>query len=141
MSINKVVISGNLTRDPELRQTANGFPLFSVSAWRSTTVARTSRRASGKITPISSTARCSALAQKRFSLLEQRLQGCNRRESFAGPSGNAMVRSAAKIEVVCRRIEFMTARGEGGNMGMPHMSAPASAYALDLRSGSLQPLR
>ena len=28
MSINKVVISGNLTRDPELRQTANGFPVL-----------------------------------------------------------------------------------------------------------------
>ena len=26
-------------------------------------------------------------------------------------------------------IEFMTARGEGGNMGMSHMSAPAPAYA------------
>ena len=29
MSINKVVISGNLTRDPELRQTANGFSVLS----------------------------------------------------------------------------------------------------------------
>lgn len=28
MSINKVVISGNLTRDPELRQTANGFSVL-----------------------------------------------------------------------------------------------------------------
>ncbi len=28
MSINKVVISGNLTRNPELRQTANGFPVL-----------------------------------------------------------------------------------------------------------------
>lgn len=28
MSINKVIISGNLTRDPELRETANGFPVL-----------------------------------------------------------------------------------------------------------------
>lgn len=29
MSINKVVISGNLTRDPEVRQTASGMPVLS----------------------------------------------------------------------------------------------------------------
>ena len=29
MSINKVLITGNLTRDPELRQTANGMPVLS----------------------------------------------------------------------------------------------------------------
>ena len=28
MSINKVLITGNLTRDPELRQTATGFPVL-----------------------------------------------------------------------------------------------------------------
>lgn len=28
MSINKVCLSGHLTRDPELRQTANGFPVL-----------------------------------------------------------------------------------------------------------------
>ena len=28
MSINKVLITGNLTRDPELRQTASGFPVL-----------------------------------------------------------------------------------------------------------------
>ena len=29
MSINRVIVSGNLTRDPELRNTANGFPVLS----------------------------------------------------------------------------------------------------------------
>ena len=29
MSINRVIISGNLTRDPELRQTAGGLPVLS----------------------------------------------------------------------------------------------------------------
>ena len=28
MSINRVIISGNLTRDPELRQTASGMPVL-----------------------------------------------------------------------------------------------------------------
>ena len=31
MSINRVVISGNLTRDPELRQTAGGIPVLGFS--------------------------------------------------------------------------------------------------------------
>ena len=31
MSINRVVISGNLTRDPELRQTAGGLPVLGFS--------------------------------------------------------------------------------------------------------------
>ncbi len=65
MSINRVIISGNLTRDPELRTTASGFPC-SVSAWRSTTVARTSRRANGRIIRTSSTARCSVRAPRAF---------------------------------------------------------------------------
>lgn len=30
MSINRVVISGNLTRDPELRTTASGMPIMSI---------------------------------------------------------------------------------------------------------------
>ena len=29
MSINRVMVSGNLTRDPELRQTAGGMPVLS----------------------------------------------------------------------------------------------------------------
>ena len=33
MSINKVLITGNLTRDPELRQTATGFPFWDL-VWR-----------------------------------------------------------------------------------------------------------
>ncbi len=49
MSINKVVITGNLTRDPELRETPSGFRSFR-SAWLSMTVAATLRPSSGKIT-------------------------------------------------------------------------------------------
>ena len=30
MSINRVIISGNLTRDPELRQTQSGMPVMSM---------------------------------------------------------------------------------------------------------------
>ena len=32
MSINRVIISGNLTRDPELRSTASGLPVFGARA-------------------------------------------------------------------------------------------------------------
>ena len=34
MSINRVIISGNLTRDPELRATPGGTQVLSLSAWR-----------------------------------------------------------------------------------------------------------
>ena len=65
MSINKVVISGNLTRDPELRQTANGFPVLGFG------VAVNDRRKNQQTGewedyPISSIARCSALVQRAF---------------------------------------------------------------------------
>ena len=49
MSINKVVITGNLTRDPELRETPSGFQILSFGVAVNDR-RRTLRPSSGKIT-------------------------------------------------------------------------------------------
>ena len=58
MSINRVNITGNLTRDPELRATAGGTQVLSFG------VAVTRRLASGRTIPTLSTALCSAPAPR-----------------------------------------------------------------------------
>ena len=104
MSINKVVISGNLTRDPELRQTANGFPVLGFGVAFGARAESVSRF-------LSKGSKVAIEGKLRWSQWERDGQ------------------KRSKIEVVVDEIEFMTARGEGGNMGMSHMSAPAPAYA------------
>lgn len=64
MSINRVVVSGNLTRDVELRVTPGGTQVlgFGVAV---NDRRRNQQTGSGRTTPISSTAPCSATAPRR----------------------------------------------------------------------------
>lgn len=86
MSINRVLLSGNLTRDPELRATAGGTP-SSRSASPSTTAVATRRPASGRITPISSIARCSEPAPRLSPSTCRKATRLPSRASSASPSG------------------------------------------------------
>ena len=139
MSINKVVISGNLTRDPELRQTANGFPVLGFG------VAVNDRRKNqqtGEWEDYPNFIDCTMFGARAESV--SRFLSKGSKVAIEGKlrwsQWERDGQKRSKIEVVVDEIEFMTARGEGGNMGMSHMSAPAPAYAAPiLRSGSRSP--
>ena len=60
MNINRVVLTGNLTRDPELRSTHSGTVDLQAAASPSTRAARTTPPATGRTSPTTSTSRCSA---------------------------------------------------------------------------------
>lgn len=128
MSINKVVISGNLTRDPELRQTANGFPVLGFG------VAVNDRRKNqqtGEWEDYPNFIDCTMFGARAESV--SRFLSKGSKVAIEGKlrwsQWERDGQKRSKIEVVVDEIEFMTARGEGGNMGMSHMSAPAPAYA------------
>ena len=128
MSINKVVISGNLTRDPELRQTANGFPVLGFG------VAVNDRRKNqqtGELEDYPNFIDCTMFGARAESV--SRFLSKGSKVAIEGKlrwsQWERDGQKRSKIEVVVDEIEFMTARGEGGNMGMSHMSAPAPAYA------------
>lgn len=128
MSINKVVISGNLTRDPELRQTANGFPVLGFG------VAVNDRRKNqqtGAWEDYPNFIDCTMFGARAESV--SRFLSKGSKVAIEGKlrwsQWERDGQKRSKIEVVVDEIEFMTARGEGGNMGMSHMSAPAPAYA------------
>lgn len=127
MSINKVVISGNLTRDPELRQTANGFPVLGFG------VAVNDRRKNqqtGEWEDYPNFIDCTMFGARAESV--SRFLSKGSKVAIEGKlrwsQWERDGQKRSKIEVVVDEIEFMTARGEGGNMGMSHMSAPAPAY-------------
>lgn len=128
MSINKVVISGNLTRDPELRQTANGFPVLGFG------VAVNDRRKNqqtGEWEDYPNFIDCTMFGARAESV--SRFLSKGSKVAIEGKlrwsQWERDGQKRSKIEVVVDEIEFMTARGEGGNMGMAHMGAPAPAYA------------
>ena len=135
MSINRVIISGNLTRDPELRSDGRRNAGSGRSASRSTTAVATRRRASGKTTRTSSTARCSVLAPRALSRYPvQGHQGRHRRQASLEPVG-------------ARRAEAQQDRGDRRRAGVHDQpqrrlrSAPVRARPGEpVRSGS-KPVR
>ena len=114
MSINRVVISGNLTRDSELRSTAGGTPVLGLG------VAVNDRRKNQQtgewedypnfIDCVMFGARAEAIAQYLHKGMKVAIEGKLRYRSWENPQGE----KRSKVEVVVDEIEFMSARGEGG---------------------------
>ena len=111
MSINRVIISGNLTRDPELRSTASGLPVLGFG------VAVNDRRKNqqtGEWEDYPNFIDCTMFGARAESLSRER-EGQKR----------------SKIEVIVDELEFMSSRNSdsssyGGGMGGGY-SAPAAA--------------
>lgn len=128
MSINKVVISGNLTRDPELRQTANGFPVLGFG------VAVNDRRKNqqtGEWEDYPNFIDCTMFGTRAESI--SRFLSKGSKVAIEGKlrwsQWERDGQKRSKIEVVVDEIELMTARGDGNSAGAPRMAAPAYAPA------------
>lgn len=113
VSFNRVVLAGNLTRDPELRFTNNGIPVcgfgiavnrvrskseevdfFDITAWRE--LGETIANYKKKGDPI---------------LIEGKLQY----RTWEAQDGS----KRSKVDIVADNIQFLGGRGEGGEGGAP----------------------
>lgn len=125
MSINRVCISGNLTRDPELRQSAGGMSILKMG------IAVNDRRKnpqSGEweevpnffdVTMFGTRAESVSRFLSKGSKLA--IEGKLRWSSWETPDGD----KRSKVEIIADDIEFLSARGEGGHGGGGGYSAPA----------------
>ncbi len=112
MSINKVVITGNLTRDPESRATANGMSVLKLG------VAVNDRRknpSTGEWEDVPNFidvtvfgARADALARLLKKGMKVAIEGRLRWSQWETPEGE----KRSRLEVVADEIEFFSARGE-----------------------------
>jgi len=113
MSINRVVISGNLTRDSELRATAGGMDVLKLG------VAVNDRRknqSTGEWEDVPNFidvtlfgARATALARYLKKGTKVAIEGRLRWSQWETPDGD----KRSKLEVVAEEIEFLSAREDG----------------------------
>ena len=128
MSINRVIISGNLTRDPELRSTAGGMPVLGFG------VAVNDRRKNqqtGEWEDYPNFIDCTMFGARAEALSRYLNKGT--KVSIEGKlrwSQWEREGQKRKIEVIVDELEFMSSRGDsssyGGGMGGGY-SAPAPA--------------
>lgn len=127
MSINRVIISGNLTRDPELRQTQSGMPVLGIG------VAVNDRRknqTTGEwedypnfIDCTMFGARAEALSRYLSKGTKVTIEGKLRWSQWERDG-----QKRSKIEVIVDELEFMSSRNSGQDQGHASYGAP-SGYA------------
>lgn len=128
MSINRVNISGNLTRDPELRQTQSGMAVLSIG------VAVNDRRKNqqtGEWEDIPNFVDCIVFGQRAQSLSQYLSKGSkvaiDGKLRWSQWEKDGQKRS--KIEVVVDEIEFMSSRQVASPAPATAQPAPAPACA------------
>lgn len=127
MSINRVVVSGNLTRDPELRATGSGMAVLKLG------IAVNDRRKnpqSGEWEDVPNFFDVTVFGQRGESLSrflskgsKVAIEGKLRWSQWETPDGD----KRSKVEIIADDIEFMSSRGEGGGGFGGGYDAPASA--------------
>ena len=132
MSINRVNISGNLTRDPELRSTAGGMPILAFG------VAVNDRRRNPQtgewedvpnfVDCVVFGARAEALSRFLSKGSKVAIEGKLRYSSWEAKDGS----KRSKLEVIVDEVEFLSSRNQqGGGVPMqqagPSYAAPAAA--------------
>ncbi len=129
-SFNRVILMGNLTRDPEIRQTQSGTSIcrFSIAVNRSYSSQDGSTRDETCFVDVDSFGRTAENISKYFSrgkpiLVEGRL----RQDSWEDKQGQ----KRTKLVVVLERFEFVGARGDapmgGGSFESDYAPSPARA--------------
>lgn len=126
MSINRVIISGNLTRDPELRSTASGFPVLGFG------VAVNDRRKNqqtGEWEDYPNFIDCTMFGARAESLSRYLSKGT--KVSIEGKlrwsQWERDGQKRSKIEVIVDELEFMSSRN--GDTASASASAPAAVVA------------
>lgn len=130
MSINRVIISGNLTRSPELRNTASGMPVLVFG------VAVNDRRkdSSGEWTDYVNFIDCTmfgARAESVSRFLDKgskvAIEGKLHYSQWETKEGQ----KRSKIEVIVDELEFMSSRGGSGEANHQSPGADASSSIYD----------
>lgn len=123
MSINRVVISGNITRDPELRSTQGGMEILALG------VAVNDRRKNqqtGEWEDVPNFVDCVMFGNRAKSV--SRFLSKGSKVAIEGKlrwsQWERDGQKRSKIEVIVDEIEFMTSRGDG-----QHAAAPQTAPA------------
>ncbi len=135
MSINRVVISGNLTRDPELRATQSGMAVLKMG------VAVNDRRKnpqSGEWEDVPNFFDVTVFGQRGESLSrflskgsKVAIEGKLRWSQWETPDGD----KRSKVEIIADDIEFLSSRndfGGSGGYGGPSPSAPKDPIVDDI---------
>ncbi len=124
MSINRVIISGNLTRDPELRQTQSGMPVMSMG------VAVNDRRKNpqtGEWEDYPNFIDCTMFGQRAQSLANYLSKGT--KVSIEGKlrwsQWERDGQKRSKIEVIVDELEFMSSRNSGSQQQSHDYGAPS----------------
>lgn len=130
MSINRVIISGNLTRDPELRATASGLPVLGFG------VAVNDRRKNqqtGEWEDYPNFIDCTMFGARAESL--SRFLNKGSKVAIEGKlrwsQWERDGQKRSKIEVIIDELEFMSSRGEGQSSSEGHTSPSVSAPVVD----------
>jgi len=133
MSINRVVISGNLTRDPELRSTASGLPVLGFG------VAVNDRRKNqqtGDWEDYPNFIDCTIFGARAESLSRFLSKGAKvaieGKLRWSQWERDGQKRS--KIEVIVDELEFMTNRGESTQQNFAPAAAMPAAPDVDVFS-------
>ena len=123
MSINRVVISGNLTRDPDLRSTASGMPVLGFG------VAVNDRRKNqqtGEWEDYPNFIDCTMFGARAQSV--SRILSKGSKVAIEGKlrwsQWERDGQKRSKIEVIVDEIEFMTSRNDGAPRAAAPMAAP-----------------
>lgn len=122
MSINRVTISGNLTRDAELRQTASGMAVLGFSVAVNDRVKGEDGQWTDRPNFIDCTMfgkRADAVSRFLSKGSKVAIEGKLRWSQWERDG-----QKRSKIEVVVDEIEFMTSRSDGQHAAAPH-TAPA----------------
>ena len=127
MSINRVIISGNLTRDPELRQTQSGMLVLGLG------VAVNDRRknqTTGEWEDYPNFIDCTMFGSRAEALSRYLSKGTKvaieGKLRWSQWERDGQQRS--KIEVIVDELEFMSSRNSGQDQGHAAYGAPAAAY-------------
>jgi len=136
-SLNQVTLMGNLTRDPELRQTPNGQNVTSFSL----ALNRAYKDAAGEWQEVTDYIDCVCwgplaervaqyLSKGRRALVQGRLQSRSWEQDGAKRS---------KVEVLANDVTFLDSRGTGGDSGGDSGGSPSAAPADDKPKPSKKP--